>query len=47
MHVKQDALLVKGQPLYTIHAESPGELEYALDYIKGQKDIISVGSGGP
>lgn len=44
MHVKQTTLVEKGQPLYTVHAESPGELDYALDYIKGQDDIISVDS---
>jgi len=32
-----------GQPLYTIHAESPGELGYALDYATANRDIVALG----
>jgi thymidine phosphorylase len=32
----------KGQPLYTVYAEALGELNYALDYIKGQPDIVLI-----
>lgn len=32
-----------GQPLYTVHAETPGELAYALDYAKSQPGLIEVG----
>ncbi|CAM2889815.1 thymidine phosphorylase family protein [Legionella anisa] len=35
----------KGQPLFTIHAESVGELNYARHFISGKKDIISIGEG--
>ncbi len=45
MHIKQDAVVEKGQPLYTVHAEAPGELDYALDYISSQAEIVSVSSG--
>lgn len=31
-----------GQPLYTVHAETHGELDYALEYIRGNPGIISV-----
>lgn len=31
-----------GQPLYTVHAESPGELAYALDYAARNLDIVSL-----
>jgi thymidine phosphorylase len=31
-----------GQPLYAIHAETPGELEYALAYARSQGDILDV-----
>lgn len=44
MHIRQNTVVKKDQPLYTVHAESPGELEYALDYISGQDDIIFVDS---
>ena len=32
----------RGQPLCTVHAESPGELAYALDYAAATRDIIVV-----
>lgn len=32
----------KGQPLYVIHAESKGELEYALEYWQSQNNIIEI-----
>ncbi len=31
-----------GQPLFRVHAESPGELEYALGYLKSAGDIIRI-----
>ncbi len=44
LHVKQQVKVEKGQPLFTVHAESAGELEYALDYLASQKDIILIKS---
>jgi len=32
----------KGQTLYVIHAESEGELAYALEYYHSQKDILTI-----
>jgi thymidine phosphorylase len=32
----------KGMPLYTVHAEAPGELEYALAYATHHPDIVLV-----
>jgi len=32
-----------GQPLYLIHAETPGELNYALSYARAHPDIIALG----
>ncbi len=34
--------LEKGQPLYVIHADSKGELDYALEYYHSQKDILTI-----
>ncbi len=34
--------LIRGQPLYTIHADSEGELEYALDYVGASPGIIRL-----
>ena len=31
-----------GQPLYTVHADSPGELAYALDYAAANPDIVRL-----
>jgi thymidine phosphorylase len=36
-----DAVTV-GQPLYTLHAQSPGERDYALAYARGHMDILSL-----
>lgn len=32
----------KGQTLYVIHAQSKGELDYALEYHHSQKDILTI-----
>lgn len=33
----------KGQPLFTIYAESPGELNYALNYFYNHQNVILIG----
>lgn len=42
LHIKQGQSVDKAEPLFTIYAESSGELEYALDYIASQEDIIEI-----
>ena len=42
MHVRLDDVVADGQVLCTIHAESRGELEYALAYAEANPDIISL-----
>lgn len=32
----------EGQTLYVIHAESEGELEYALEYYRSHKDLLTI-----
>lgn len=32
-----------GEPLFTVHAESPGELEYALSYARAHPYIVRIG----
>jgi thymidine phosphorylase len=32
----------KGQPLFVLHADAPGVMQYALDYIESQPDIVNV-----
>jgi thymidine phosphorylase len=43
MHVRLADAVEQGQPLCTVHAESPGELAYAFDYAAANRDIISIG----
>ena len=40
LHVRVGDAVERGQPLFTLHAEAPGELAYALDYLEKQEDIV-------
>ena len=31
-----------GEPLFTIHAETPGELAYGLDYVAANPDLMQL-----
>ena len=42
LHVSVGDAVVSGQPLCTVHAESPGELAYAFDYAAANRDIIAI-----
>jgi thymidine phosphorylase len=42
LHVKLGERIVAGQPLFIIHAEAPGELDYALAYAGEQRGVITV-----
>ncbi len=42
LHVKIGQQVDRGEPLLTIHAETPGELDYALDYHAGSPGLIRV-----
>lgn len=43
LHVHVGAVVEKGAPLFTLHAESSGELNYACDFLCDKRDIISLG----
>jgi thymidine phosphorylase len=43
MHVRLGFEVDKGQPLYTVHAETPGELAYALNFVEANEDIFELG----
>lgn len=32
----------EGQPLFVLHAESPGELEYALEFVRAHPNIVRI-----
>lgn len=42
IHVRVGELATEDQPLYTIHAESPGELNYALEYAGANSGIVAI-----
>lgn len=42
MHVRLGTPVSRGQPLYTIHAESPGELDYSLAYAATNPDVVGI-----
>lgn len=44
LHVHLDQVVELGMPLLTIHAESVGELNYAVDYLIEHPNIISLSS---
>lgn len=44
VHVRLGAIVSRGQPIVTLHAQSPGELRYALSYVQANLDIVEVGA---
>ena len=42
LHVRCGDFVERGQALFTLHAESPGELAYALDYALQQAEAVQV-----
>lgn len=42
LHAPIGSEVEAGMPLFTVHAEAPGELAYALDYIVAQPGIVRV-----
>jgi thymidine phosphorylase len=42
LHVRLGDAIQPGQPLFTVHAEAAGELDYALRYASSLGDIVSV-----
>lgn len=42
LHTPLGANIERGQPLYTVHSNAPGELAYALDYVADHPDVIRI-----
>lgn len=42
MHVTLGAPVEKGEPLLDVHAETPGELDYAFGYVDRIEDIVEI-----
>ena len=45
LHVRLGDRVQTGQPLFTVHTESRGELEYALHYVATQRPIVFIAEG--
>jgi thymidine phosphorylase len=43
VHSPVGTMVDKGEPLFTIHAESPGELNYAMEFISARPPIFDIG----
>ncbi len=42
LHVKLQNTVVTGKSLFTVHTQSPGELDYALSYLHDNQDIVQL-----
>jgi len=42
LHTRVGTIVEKGQPLFTVHAEAPGELAYALAYVETNPNILQM-----
>lgn len=42
LHTPLGARVERGQPMFTLHAEAPGELAYALEYLSSQTPIVVI-----
>jgi thymidine phosphorylase len=42
LHGRLGGAVAAGEPLFTLHAESTGELEYALAFVRAHPDIVRV-----
>jgi thymidine phosphorylase len=42
LHVRIGSKVDRGQPLFTLHAETPGELAYAREYLAAHSDIVVI-----
>jgi thymidine phosphorylase len=45
LHVRLGDAVERDQPLFTVQAEAAGELAYALEYLAGQTDVLTVEAG--
>jgi thymidine phosphorylase len=42
LHIRLDAHVEAGQRLFTVHADTPGQIEYALAFARANPDIIGL-----
>ena len=46
MRVRLGDSVERGEPLFELHAETSGELEYARSYVAAQREIVRIGAEG-
>jgi len=46
LHVRLNDRIPEGQPVFSLHAESPGELAYALHFLDTQSAVVTIGNHG-
>jgi thymidine phosphorylase len=46
LHVRRGEVVTPGQPLFTVHAGSKGELDYALGYAGHEADVVRLAPDG-
>ena len=46
LHVHIGDVVAAGQPLYFVHGETLAELEYSLDYVRANPDIVTIDDEG-
>jgi thymidine phosphorylase len=44
LHVAVGAMVERDQPLFTLHSDSTGERDYALQYLRTETDIFQIGA---
>jgi thymidine phosphorylase len=42
MHVRLGQELERAQPLFTMHADTTGEMNYALEFLKAHPETLSI-----
>jgi thymidine phosphorylase len=42
LHVSLGDQVLAGDPLFTLHGEAPGELEYALAFVSANSPIVGI-----
>jgi thymidine phosphorylase len=42
LHVCLGAPVARAEPMFTVHAETPGQLSYALAWVARQPDVVSL-----
>lgn len=45
LHLELGTCVMAGQPVCSIHADTPGELQYALEYAAANPDIVTLAPG--